>query len=174
MCFILKNANGNIELISSIINDINHKRIDEDLDLLDINNNIEKLVNNKINLEEFSDKLKYILNVIAISNKYFSDLDLSFLLSEEVNIIDYYMNFADENKYVNQPNNCYQIIFGIIKKIFSTIPKEQKIKIYNDIVKLINAYYPNQYQEKYAFAKLANQSKSKHIFTSSYISTNTK
>lgn len=111
MCFILKNANGNIELISSIINDINHKRIDEDLDLLDINNNIEKLVNNKINLEEFSDKLKYILNVIAI------------------------------------------------KKIFSTIPKEQKIKIYNDIVKLINAYYPNQYQEKYAFAKLANNRK---------------
>lgn len=159
MCFILKNANGNIELISSIINDINHKRIDEDLDLLDINNNIEKLVNNKINLEEFSDKLKYILNVIAISNKYFSDLDLSFLLSEEVNIIDYYMNFADENKYVNQSNNCYQIIFGIIKKIFSTIPKEQKIKIYNDIVKLINAYYPNQYQEKYAFAKLANNRK---------------
>lgn len=45
------------------------------------------------------------------------------------------------------------------KKIFSTIPKEQKIKIYNDIVKLINAYYPNQYQEKYAFAKLANNRK---------------
>ena len=161
MYFILKNADGDIGLISSIIEDINHKKIDREFNLIDNNNNIQSLINSKINSKDFADKLRYILNIIAISDKYFSNLDLSFLLSEEINIIDYYMNFANENKYVTQINDCYQIIFGLIKKIFSTIPENQKIKIYNDIVKLINAYYPNQYKEKYHFANLAKDSKSK-------------
>ena len=159
MQFILKNADGNIKLISTIIDDINHNRIDKGLNLIDSNNNIKFLVNNRIDSQEFADKIRYILNIIAISDKYFTNLDLSFLLSEEVNIIDYYMSFAGENKYVTQINNCYQIIFGVIKKIFNTIPETQKIKIYNKIVKLINTYYPNQYKEKYHFASLAKDPK---------------
>ena len=158
-CFILKNANGNIELISSIVDDFNHQRIDKELALIDTNDNIEKLVNSNINTTEFADKLRYILNIITISDKYFSNLDLSFLLSEEINLIDVYMQFATKNSLVDINNNCYQIIFGIIKKIFSTISETQKLKIYNDIVKLINMFYPNQYKEKYTFSKLAKNPK---------------
>lgn len=161
MEFILKNSDGNIEMISSIINDINHKQIDYEFELLDNNNNIKNLVNSKINSADFAEKLKYALTVISIRDNYFSNLDLSFLLSEEVNIIDYYMEFATKSKYVFQSGNCYSVLFGIIKKIFSTIPQNQKIKIYNDIVNLIETYYPNQYQEKYFFAHLSKNPKAK-------------
>lgn len=161
MDFILKNSDGNIEMISSIINDINHKQIDYEFELLDYNNNIKNLVNSKINSVDFDEKLKYALTVISIRDNYFSNLDLSFLLSEEINIIDYYMEFATKCKYVYQTQNCYSILFGIIKKIFSTIPQNQKIKIYNDIVNLIDTYYPNQYQEKYFFANLSKNPKAK-------------
>lgn len=157
--FILKNSESDIKIIKSIIDDINCNRIDDRLTLLDNNKNIEKMINKKINSVNFSIQLKYILSIISISDKYFSNLDLSFLLSEDLNIVNVYMRFAEQNRYVEQSNNFYSIIFGVIKKIFSTVPENIKIKIYNDIVKLINSYYPNQYKEKYKFARLSNNSK---------------
>lgn len=157
--FILKNSEGDIKTIKSIIDDINGNRIDKKLTLLDNNKNIEKMINKKINSVSFSNQLRYILSIISISDKYFSNLDLSFLLSEDLNIVDIYMRFAEKNRYVEHSNNFYYIIFGIIKKIFATIPENQKIRIYNDIVKLINSYYPNQYKEKYKFASLSNNPK---------------
>lgn len=157
--FIFKNADGNIALLSKIVNDLNSQSVDSKFQSIDNNNTIKELATHGIALSNFENELKNILTILSISDRYFTSLDLSFLLKKEVNIIELYLDYGVEYYFINNDDNGYQIIFQIIKKIFATVPDYKKTDIYNNIIKLIRTHYPDNYHEKYKFAKLAKQGK---------------
>lgn len=157
LSFIQKNANGNISLILKIINDLNENVIDANFDFKDSNSHIKALICNSINSSDFKDKLYEILTIMAICNRYFNNLDLSFLLEENSNIVELYLQYAIEHKFIENADgrNEYYIFLGIVKEIFSSAPANKKLAIYNKVIKLIETFYLDQYKEKYTFSMLA-------------------
>lgn len=155
--FISRNANGNIEIIMKIIDDINKHNIDIDFNFSDPNSCIKELVCTAIESSNYKKGLTDILTIISLCDRYFSDLDLSFLVEKDLNIVELYLNFAVKHKFLESGENGYYIALGVIKKIFLNSSFEKKREIYNRILKLINTFYPDQYLEKYNFAKIANQ-----------------
>ena len=154
--FIFRNADGNISLISRIIKDINNKDIDSKFSVSDKNLTINELINYSISSKDYAEKLKNILVILSICNRYFTSLDLSFLMKEEINLVELYLKCGVDYNILYYENNEYTLMFEIIRKIFSAIPDNKRIEIYNNIVKLISEYYPDRYYEKYKFATLAN------------------
>lgn len=156
--FIQKNADGNIGIISKIVDDINNENIDIEFNSRDNNFNIQKLIYSSIDVSDYKDKILDILSIISICDKYFNGLDLSFLIEEELNIVEIYLQYAVDHKLIvnDKEKNGYFIFLGIIKKIFSSLSIDKKLMIYNKVIQLISAFYPDCYHEKYIFAKLAN------------------
>lgn len=154
--FIFKNADGDIALISRIVNDLNTQNIDPCFSTTDNNLTISDLINSRISSCEFENKLRNILTILSICDRYFTSLDLSFLLQEETNLIELYLDYGVDNMMLNNKDNQYQILFELIKKIFSTVTDNKKMEIYNQIIKMIRMYYPDNYYEQYSFARLAN------------------
>lgn len=159
--FIFKNSDGNIGILTTIINDLNTNAIDSDLKLLDSNSTIKKLINTTISSSGFSDNLYDILSILAISDKYFNSNDLSFLLQKELNLVEYYLDYAVQHRFLNNEDEYYKILFGIITAIYSRVEENKRIDIYNNIVRLISTYYPDVYEEKYSFAALAGKRNAK-------------
>ena len=155
--FICRNANGNIDLINKIIDDINKQNIDVDFNSTDQNSYIRELVCTAIEASAYKNELTDILTIISLCDRYFNDLDLSFLVEKDLNLVELYLNFAVKHKLLENGENGYYIVLGIIRKIFSNSPIEKKRVIYNRILKLINTFYPDQYLERYNLAKYANQ-----------------
>lgn len=155
--FICKNADGNIELINRIIDDINKKNIDIDFDFQDTNSVIKEMVYTAIDMSSYKSELTDILTIISLCDRYFNDLDFSFLIEKDLNLVELYLSFAVTHNFLNRCEYGYNIVLGIIKKIFSDCPVEKKRTIYNRIIKLINTFYPDQYLEKYNIAKAAKQ-----------------
>lgn len=155
--FICRNANSNIELINKIIADINKQNIDVDFNSTDLNSYIKELVCTSIETSSYKNELTDILTIISLCDRYFNDLDLSFLVEKDLNLVELYLDFAVKHKLLESDGNGYYIVLGIIRKIFSNSPIEKKREIYNRIIKLINTFYPDQYLEKYNLAKIANQ-----------------
>lgn len=153
--FIYQNTNSNIELLSKIVDDINRNNIDVNFNLFDNNSLVKELVDSSIESSGYKSELTEILTIISICDRYFNDVELSFLLEKESNIVELFLNYATEHLLLKQNDSCYYIIFGIIKRIFSTCTQEKQRDIYNKIIELIAIYYPDNYKEKAKFAYIA-------------------
>ncbi len=155
--FISKNADGNIELIKQIVADINEHNIDAEFTTTDRNSRIRNLIDFALENNANKKEIENILTIMSLCDRYFSELDLSFLLEKELNIVELYLEYAMNHNLLGTSENGYQIVLGIIRIIFSSLPLEKKREVYNRIIDLIDCYYPDQYFEKYTLAKIANQ-----------------
>ncbi len=62
----------------------------------------------------------------------------------------------------------YQILFGLVKKIYNNIDNINKNKIYTNIICMFANIYPSDYYNKYVFANMVND-KSKNIYLVQHI-----
>lgn len=155
--FIFKNAKSNIKLISDIVQDLNTNNIDIEFKCIDNNSSLYNLINYSLATSNYSSDLKNILTILSICKRHFTSLDLSFILNKENNVVETYLNYAVEHNFLAVENYKYQIVFNIIKEIFSKINIDKQQEIHNYVIKLISVFYPDQYYEKYKFAKLAKK-----------------
>lgn len=156
--FIFQNISDNISLLADIVKDINSDNLDFNFEKNDVNNLTKKLLDESLKNYKHAELLTEILTIYAITNYYFQTIDLAFLLNQSNYVINVLMDFALNHYLIEGESKKYQIIFGLVRKIFGEIDEVSKHQILINIINMFSNIYPSDYYNKYIFAELAQSS----------------
>lgn len=153
--FIFQNVSDNISLLTNIVNDINNENLDINFEKNDVNNLTKKLLDESLKNYEYANLMTEILTIYAITNYYFQTIDLAFLLNQSEYVINILMDFALNHYLIEGESKKFQIIFGLVRKIFGKLDEVSKHHIFTNIINMFSNIYPSDYYNKYIFAELA-------------------
>lgn len=156
--FIFSNISDNVELLINIISNINNENLDYTLADYDADNLIKTLLEESLKDYKYSSLLTYLLRMYTIKNYYFKTIDLMFLLNQTEKTIKILQEFALHHFLIEGSPSNYQIIFGLVKKIYANADPISRQNMYMNIVSMFSTIYPSDYYNKYVFANLAQNS----------------
>ena len=168
--FIFNNINNNISLLIKIINDLNDGNLDTILESYDRNHTIDVLLEYSENKNKYKKQLSDLLSISAISEHYFQSIDFAYLLNEHECMINALLEYAQKKFLLTNCGDSFYILFGIVNKIYASLGRVEKQKIYIKIVEMFTVIHPSDYYQKYEFAKLAGMTEYskflvQHIFS---------
>lgn len=166
--FIFANISNNIGLLVDIVNDFNNNNLDYNLEKYDINDKTNIILSESINKYKYANQLNDLLTICSISQHYFKTIDLAYILKENEEIINLYLQFATKHFLLEKNSSGYQIIFGLVKKVYESLDEIKKRRLYNNILLMFANIYPSDYYNKYLFSNLAGN-KSCNIYLMQHI-----
>lgn len=166
--FIFTNIANNIGLLINIINNLNENNLDSCFEKYDTNSTIKNLLDESMRKYPYSEQIQDLLRICAITERCFQTIDFAFLLKQNESAIKELLNFAQEHYLIDGNSEGYQILFGLVKKIYNNIDNISKNKIYANIICMFANIYPSDYYNKYVFANMVND-KSKNVYLVQHI-----